>query len=332
MILVIDHRDARVRHDNGVICLERPDAPPRRVPINPLELVVVYGNPLAETVVWRKLAAAGVPTVLLPVRGSDPPAVLANGLATQLPLRRLQHRCAADPACALTVARALIAEKLAGYELPLTVLQQRQGAEASACAQFLQRRDQALVALQGAACIDSALGIEGQVAQAWFSLVAATLATAWGFAGRNRRPPRDPVNAALSLGYTLAGAEIHQVVVAAGLDPSFGFLHQPAPGREALVLDLTEVFRAAVDHFVLSWIDPSGPDPHHWYHRTDTGCRLSKAARPAFFQAWATHRRRWPNHVHAEADTEWPSSPFTQQIRGAIARLRAWLKILDPTT
>jgi CRISPR-associated protein Cas1 len=332
MILVIDHRDSRLRYDNGLICLERTDAPTRRVPINPLELVVVYGNPLAETAVWRKLAAAGVPTVLLPSRGADPAAVLGNGLATQLPLRRLQHRCAADPIRALHVARQLIAEKLLGYELPLIPLQQRHGAEQTACAAFLARRDQAVLAVESASSIDNALGIEGQVAHAWFGLLASTLAPAWRFSGRNRRPPRDPINALLSLGYTLAGAEVHQGVMAAGLDPSFGFLHQPAPGRESLVLDLTERFRAAVDHFVLSWIDPAGPDQAHWYDRDDTGCRLSKAARPGFFQAWAGYRRHWPDHIRSEPAAVWPTSTLPEQTRGAVERLRSILKNLELST
>ena len=79
--------------------------PTRRAPVAQLELVIVYGNPLAETAVWRALAKAGVPAVLLPARGPDSPAVLAGGLATQLPLRRLQHRRAADPGLALALAR-----------------------------------------------------------------------------------------------------------------------------------------------------------------------------------------------------------------------------------
>jgi CRISPR-associated protein Cas1 len=229
------------------------------------------------------------------------------------------------------VARWLIAAKLAGYELPLRALQTRHGADPAACAAFLTRRDQALATLETASSLDAALGSEGHVAQAWFGLLAATLNPAWRFTGRNRRPPRDPVNALLSLGYTLANAEVHQVVMSAGLDPAFGFLHLPAPGRDSMVLDLTELARAAVDHFVLSWIDPAGPDPTHWYDREDTGCRLSKAARPGFYQAWAGYRRHWPYPTRAAADQDWPTSTLVEQTRGAIERLRALLKTLEAT-
>jgi len=334
MILVIDRRDCTLRHESGCVRLEHPGEKTRRAPIAQLELVVVYGNPLAETAVWRALANAGVPTILLPARGpagtGHAPAVLAGGLATQLPLRRLQHRRAAVPASALHLARWVVRHKLLGYDLPLRVLRTRHGADPGACVAFSQRRDQALLALAATATQDETLGVEGQVAHAWFGLLARSLAPAWRFTGRNRRPPLDPVNALLSLGYTLIGGEVHQGVMALGLDPSLGFLHQPVPGREALVLDLTEVFRGGVDHFVLSWIDPAGPDQADYFYRDGEGCRLSKAARPGFYGAWAQTRTNWPYPLGAATDDAWPVGPLREQIHGWIERLRAELKAMSP--
>lgn len=329
MILVVDRRDSTLRHEHGTLRLETPGEPPRRAPVNQLELVVVYGNPMAESGVWRALANAGVPAVLLPARGREGPAVLSNGLATQLPLRRMQHRLAAHPAAALEVARWVVRQKLLGYDLPLDALGARHGLSESGRAGFLATREQALGALAGAAGLDAVLGIEGQAAHAWFQLIADTLSPAWGFKGRNRRPPRDPLNALLSLGYTLVGAEVHHAVMAAGLDPSLGFLHQPYPGREAMVLDLTEVFRGGVDHFALSWLDPEGPDQSHWHYREQEGCRLSKARRPDFYSLWATRRAEWPYPQRPEQAPEWPWGSLREQINGWIERLRAELKRIE---
>jgi CRISPR-associated protein Cas1 len=92
--------------------------------------------------------------------------------------------------------------------------------------------------------------------------------------------------------------------MALGLDPSLGFLHQPVPGREAMVLDLTEVFRGAVDYFVLGWIDPAGPQQTDWYYRDEEGCRLSKAARPGHYSAWADYRNQWPYPLGDPTETE----------------------------
>lgn len=330
MILVIDRRGSTLRHQQGVLRLESPGEPVRRAPVAQLDLVVVHGNLMAETAAWRALANAGVPTVMLPARGRDAPAVLANGLATQLPMRRLQHRLADDPRRSLSVARWLVRQKLLGYDLPLGALGSRHQLDAALAERFITRRDQAVASLDTAGDYGGIIGIEGQIAHAWFGLIAATLDPAWGFAGRNRRPPRDPVNALLSLGYTLVGTEVHQGVMSAGLDPSLGFLHQPLPGRESLVLDLTEIFRSAVDHFVLGWIHPEGPDQHHWVYREQEGCRLAKAARPAFYAAWAGRREQWPYAIRPEGADEWPAGSLREQINGWIERLRSEMKRLAP--
>jgi CRISPR-associated protein Cas1 len=332
MILVIDRRDSTLRQDHGVLRLESPGQPVRRAPIAQLELVVVYGNAMAETAVWRALANAGVPAVMLPARGRDGPAILANGLATQLPIRRLQHRHASDAGTSLALVRWMIRHKLMGYDLPLTALSKRHELENAARAAFLARRDRALTTLEDTTDYDTLIGIEGQVAHAWFGLIADTLNPAWGFTGRNRRPPRDPLNALLSLGYTLVGAEVHQGIVSTGLDPSLGFLHQPVPGRESMVLDLTEIFRSGVDYFALNWIHPDGPDQRHWYYREQEGCRLAKEARPAFYGAWAMCRTQWPYPIHQGDGDEWPDGDLRGQINGWIERLRDEMKrlVVDP--
>jgi len=330
MILVVDRRACTLRHDAGVLKVECEGGSSQRAPIAQLEQVIIHGNPMAETAVWRALAKAGVPTVMLPARGADGAAVLGNGLATQFPLRALQHQIAAEPAQALAVAAWIIRQKLLGYDLPLRALSLRHGADAESCTAFIQRRDQAIAALPAAASQDALMGIEGQVANAWFGLIARTLTPVWGFSGRNRRPPRDPVNALLSLGYTLLGSEVHRGVIASGLDPSLGLLHQPAAGRESMVLDLTEIFRSGVDHYALSWIDPEAPDQSDFYYREREGCRLSKAARPRFYGIWAARRAEWP-YPHATdgepaEQADWPAGGLREQINGWIERLRTEMK------
>ena len=74
--------------------------------------------------------------------------------------------------------------------------------------------------------------------------------------GRNRRPPRDPVNAMLSLGYSLLAKDLTVACYAVGFDPYVGFYHQPRFGRPALALDLMEPFRALiVDSAVLTAVN-----------------------------------------------------------------------------
>lgn len=86
--------------------------------------------------------------------------------------------------------------------------------------------------------------MEGAGAAAYFGCFGHLLrAPEITFSGRNRRPPRDPVNVLLSLGYTLLANVIQTQVHLAGLDPYLGSLHGVAYGRPSLVLDLMEEFR-----------------------------------------------------------------------------------------
>lgn len=94
--------------------------------------------------------------------------------------------------------------------------------------------------------MDQLRGIEGQAAALYFGCWPLLLRPPWSFRGRNRRPPKDPVNALLSFGYTLLANIVQNTILSIGLDPLVGYLHPPFRNRSALVLDLMEEFRPAV--------------------------------------------------------------------------------------
>ena len=94
--------------------------------------------------------------------------------------------------------------------------------------------------------LETLLGLEGAGARVYFSNFDAMLNTpvsAFNFRTRNRRPPRDPVNAVLSFLYSMLIRQALVSSVAVGFDPYLGFYHQPEYGRPALALDLAEEFR-----------------------------------------------------------------------------------------
>jgi CRISPR-associated protein Cas1 len=116
-------------------------------------------------------------------------------------------------------------------------------------------------AAEKAAGLEQLLGIEGSAARVYFGAFAGMLKAedsggagfGFDFEGRNRRPPRDPVNALLSLAYSLLAKDLTITCYAVGFDPYIGFCHQPRFGRPALALDLMEQFRPLIaDSAVLS--------------------------------------------------------------------------------
>ena len=99
---------------------------------------------------------------------------------------------------------------------------------------------------------DSLLGVEGAAAKVYFSIFSELLKKSddsildFDFKNRNRRPPKDPINALISYLYAILLKDIHIVLLSVGFDPFLGFLHQPKYGKPALALDLMEEFRSII--------------------------------------------------------------------------------------
>lgn len=329
MIFVMDKRDIVLRYESGAIRLEKENKLIQRIPIKQLEQVIVYGNPLAETAVWRALATADVPTVMLSQRGALQTAMIGSGLAVQLPIRRAQHQLANEEKQSLKLAKWFIQNKINSYDIALECLVRNYPSSEPHQTKFKQQQKSAINTLTQANDIQSIMGIEGQMAHHWFSLLSQNMERKWQFNGRNRRPPKDPINALLSLGYTLLMSEVRQTIISFGLDPSLGFLHQDYPGRESLVLDVTEIFRSAVDCFVLQAIACNKFDTDDFYYRSQQGCRLSKQARPVFFQAWAGYREEWPRPIAEMTEQSTRIAPIREQIMGQLINLREFMKIVE---
>jgi CRISPR-associated protein Cas1 len=202
-------------------------------------------------------------------------------------LRRDQFRRADDEAFCLRVACGIVASKIRNQR----TLLQRNHVEPPARAIDAMRRlaKQAL----DAATLDSLLGVEGTAAQWYFGHFAGMLKVdkgerepAFDFTRRNRRPPRDPINALLSLGYSLLVRDLTIVCHAVGFDPFLGFYHQPRFGRPALTLDLMEGFRPLiVDSAVLTAVN-TGMVPADDFIRVGESVALTARGRKRFLQAY----------------------------------------------
>ena len=110
-----------------------------------------------------------------------------------------------------------------------------------------------MAACDTAANIAALDGVEGAAAHAYFTLLMTFNKSPMSWTGRRKHPSTDPLNALLSLAYTLLMHELTALAEGAGLDPYLGFLHQVDYGRPSLALDLMEAFRHAVaDRLVLT--------------------------------------------------------------------------------
>jgi len=248
--------------------------------------LVLCGNVSVSAAVVGMLCDAAIPIVYL--SGNHYFRGLTHGFGLRNAFdRAAQFRAADDPQRCLDFARQLVADKVANQR---TLLRRNvtRGRELDTA---LRDFDDLMPRIPKAASLPTLLGLEGNAARVYFGRFADMLKpknfdSAWDFKNRNRRPPRDPVNALLSFGYALLAKECTVALMAEGLDPYWGFYHQPRHGRPALALDLMEPFRpVVVDSAVLTAIN-TGMVKKRNFVTAASGCVLQDAGRKAFIQAY----------------------------------------------
>ena len=209
---------------------------------------------------------------------------LLRGLpASGVDARRGQYRLFELPGVRLQLAREVIRAKIHNQRVMLMRNGDVPDRVANMMASF---RD----STESAHSLTGLLGIEGSAAALYFEQFESMLKQRdnWKFdwRGRNRRPPRDPVNALLSLGYSMLAKELTGVCHSVGLDPFLGFMHQPRYGRPALALDLMEEFRPLVaDSVAISLINRGELGPEDFI-RGANGTFLNDRGRKPFWEAW----------------------------------------------
>ncbi|MFY9780679.1 MAG: CRISPR-associated endonuclease Cas1 [Candidatus Baltobacteraceae bacterium] len=260
-----------VRTDGGVIAQAR---------LLELGSISLFGNVQISSQAMRSVLQRDVPVFFLSYGG------WLSGYARSvndhsLDLRIAQHEIARDGKRSLELARAFVLGKVKNQR---TMVRRSRGDDAKG---ILQAMSLLMHRIERAKDAGELLGLEGMSAQRYFEAFADMLNVGTGFevTGRNRRPPTDPVNAALSFGYAMLTKEALAAAVAVGFEPGLGVYHRPRPGRPSLALDLMEEFRPLiVDSTVLSAINSRELRASHFNRRgkavvlTDDGRRTFIAA------------------------------------------------------
>jgi len=249
-----------LRVEGTALRIEKSGRTIAEIPSSGLERLTLLGRCSMSGAVLDHLISNKVDTVFMTPTGRFRARLLLDA-AGHVALRRLQYQRLSDDSVKLDTARHIVVQKI------------------SRQAEFLRKRgyrhrneELRKVALQLDALarrveaspdIDEVRGIEGYSARIYYSGFGMLIKSRnFSFNGRNRRPPRDPVNALLSFVYTLFTNEVMSAIQASGLDPYLGALHEPLHGRPSLACDLVEEWRVMADAFVLTLVNRQlvGPD------------------------------------------------------------------------
>ena len=246
----------------------------------------LYGNVQLSAQALRELVSRDVPIIHLSYAG------WLNAITTppthkNIELRRRQFRAADDPLFCLAFAQSIVSGKIRNQR---TLLRRNSRDLPEG---LLHRLAETRRRAQQAITLEQLLGIEGNAARDYFANFSlmfkaddGTPTTTFHFETRNRRPPRDPVNALLSFLYSLLVKDLVATLVGIGFDPYLGFYHQPRYGRPALALDLMEEFRPLVaDSVAISLINNGEIRPNDFISRA-TACALTESGRKRVIEAY----------------------------------------------
>jgi len=302
--LYLNTQGLYVGKSSNVLKIKEKDKVIEEVRIGEMCQLNVYGNIQISTQAIQALCENEVPIAYFSMGGWF--YGITQGLGVKnIFLRQEQFRLVDMPAYSLRLSRNLVAGKIRNQRTML----QRNHVEPPARALAIMKclSDDA----DRAQSMEQLLGIEGNAARIYFENFSGMIKRGsdssagaepalealaepgkgsdgftFDFVNRNRRPPRDPVNALLSLAYSLLAKDLTIISQAVGFDPYLGFYHQPRFGRASLALDLMEPFRPLIaDSAVLSAINTRMIAPHHFVRAGDS-VALTAEGRKGFFRAY----------------------------------------------
>ena len=236
----------------------------------------LFGNVQVTTQAVQELCDRNIPICYFSYGGWF--RGITNGMGHKnVELRRRQYVGAMTPETALPIARQMVFGKIKNCR---TLLRRNHREPPSA---ILAELDRLADRARTAPSLGTLLGIEGAAARTYFSEFQGMIKAKsldFDFRGRNRRPPRDPVNAVLSFLYAMLTKQAMVMAFTVGFDPYLGFYHQPRYGKPALALDLVEEVRPLIaDSVCLSLINNGELGPEHFITRGDAAALTQNGRR-----------------------------------------------------
>ncbi len=299
-----------LRSSAGNLLVETEDQTIQTLPLESIESVIAGANAKLSSAAAAQLRAKGVGVSFIDwqgrLQGRLEPALSTNAL-----IRRAQVRTAEDENLSLALARCFVDAKIRNQRVFLLRVQRKRGLDLQDAIDHLEalRRQ-----LGGASSRLALMGYEGEAARHYFQSWPLLLeGSGFLWSGRSRRPPKDPINALLSFGYSIATARCVEAAAAAGLDPYVGFLHAERQGRPELGLDLVEEFRTPwIDSLVLSLIGRKQIALEHFEESLDGGCLLTQPGRKIFFAAFSKLMNKRVMHPASQREHAFAQFPIIQ--------------------
>lgn len=288
--LKVRHQQFQVFYNEELRC---------QVPVNRVSHIVLFGCcNLSHGAVSLALQRR-IPVMFLSHQGRYFGRLQTEGMA-EIEYLALQVQRSLDPIFVRRQAESIVLGKLHNSRILLQRLNRRKKNRTEEAAKAIEGLAELMKKVPTAESIEVLLGYEGQGAHLYFQAFGTLLSEPFVFEKRTRRPPTDPVNSLLSLGYTLLHQNIYSLVQAVGLHTHFGNLHTPRKNHPALVSDFIEEFRAPIVDSLVTYVvnsqilildDFTPPDARG-------GVYLHPDALKKFLKHWQEKMQKQVTHPH----------------------------------
>lgn len=284
--LYLDRKNLALKLDGRALALYEEGTKRGTVPLKMLEKVVIRGNVELESRVLGAFAECAVDVLFLSARSGRLRTKSFSHSHNDVRRRLAQYRVYWDRDRQFELAGSLVLGKLGKQrqliDKALSARPDLRKPLMNTMRSLDDIREHLLELPERSASMAQLRGFEGAAAASYFAGFKRLFAPSLAFERRTKRPPTDPVNACLSLGYTLLHFEAVAMCHMAGLEPMLGFYHEPSFGRESLACDLIEPLRPRLDDLVWSLFRERMLRPEHFSNDNDR-CLLNKAGRKCFY-------------------------------------------------
>ncbi|PJG82411.1 CRISPR-associated endonuclease Cas1 [Caviibacterium pharyngocola] len=289
--LYIDRKGSEIKlSGEALVCYENEERI-GTIPLAPIERIYLKGDVKLQASLLAKLGERNIGIICLSGRKNEPTLFMSQP-HNDAERRLAQYELANNEAFCLSFAQKLLKLKLITQKNWLWQASNARLDKKCLLVPKAEELDSLIAKINEQTNLPSLRGIEGRAAAAYFTALSLYLPPSLRFNGRNRRPPKDPFNAVLSLSYTLLHSEAVLAIYGAGLDPFIGFFHSLDYGRESLACDLIEPLRPLVDNWLLGCFRKNRLR-EEYFSTTQEGCFLGKTGRVHFYQEYEKAIGNW---------------------------------------
>lgn len=285
-----------------------------RISVLNIEAIVIFGYMGASPGLMKLCTDKGIGLTFLSPHGRFISRIQGQVRGNVL-LRKTQYALTDDEVVSTELAKVCIAGKIQNYRNILRRYERDYGQNED-IENAVAEMDRAKRSVLHATTKEQVRALEGDAASCYFSVFHNLIINQkedFPFNGRNRRPPKDAVNAMLSLAYTLLTNDITSALETVGLDPYVGFMHTLRPGRASLALDMVEELRAYLgDRFVLSLINRKQITTSDFLHQGEKGVVLTEDGRKIFLTAWQNRKKDTVMHPFLQEKIPVGLIPYAQ--------------------